>query len=148
MPPSDRGAGERSHNMNNSRLAALGLLLICHASQGAIVGSTSFGTNCWATSPAPSVPFAETATDTGSFSSDLLCLALHVPYSSGYSQVDAEQESTVTEAGIRGKLRPHAGAGTGNGAAAADRTGRRSVAPEEANGALKGARYRSFITPR
>lgn len=100
MPPSDRGAGERSHNMNNNRLAALGLLLICHATQGAIVGSSSFGTNCWATSPAPSVPFAESATDTASFSSDLRCLALHVPYSSGYSQVDAEQQSTVTEGGI------------------------------------------------
>ena len=80
--------------------AAVALLALSHTAQSAVIGSTSYGTNCWATSPAPSLPQSESATDQPAFSSFLLCYAIAVPPSSGFSSVDTKQDSVVSDTAI------------------------------------------------
>lgn len=77
----------------------LAVLLAGSSASAAIIASTNYGINCWATSPAPSVPLEVTATDESSFSDSRLCLAVQVP-GSGRSQVEVAQGSTVSESGI------------------------------------------------
>jgi len=86
--------------MNRRMTTAAVLIFAGQLAQASVVSATSYATNCYVTSPSPTVPFSESDTGASAFSSDLLCYGINVPYSSGWSQVDSEQVSVVSGTGI------------------------------------------------
>jgi hypothetical protein len=90
----------RGDSMVKHTLATVTLLALSQTAHAALIGSTSYNTSCWATTPAPSLPQYESATDQPAFSSFLLCVSVIAPGPSGYSSVDTKQESTVSDTGI------------------------------------------------